>query len=196
MKKFLGISLPFAALVFVALACNMDKIQKGLEEVTKPQVMTASDGSCEVTVPALWTKATDLNDRALIQTNYPLSEEYLIVTRQSKADFADDATLEDFVDAVRKDIPEQIDESVLTPPTSTKIGGYDAREFEVSGTVSKIKAKYFYAVVETPQNFYQVISWTLPSNYDKNKEELLTAIHSFKETSSGSAPVKTPAKKR
>ena len=55
---------------------------------------------------------------------------------------------------------------MMTEPISLTVNGYPARQFEAGGELEGIKAKYIYAVVETPQNFYQIMAWTLSSRVE------------------------------
>lgn len=195
LKTILQKLLPFALLLPVVLGCR--QIQKGLKSAVGPKTITATDGSCEVTVPGLWSKSTDLNAEAILQASYPLQEMYVMVFKESRGDFADSFTIDDYAELVRKDAPTRIPDAQFTPMTSTTINALDAREFEMSGTAENVKAKFIYAIVASKDDFYQVISWTLPSQYAANKTELLSVLHSFRATAPG-APgvvVKPPVKK-
>ena len=74
----------------------------------------------------------------------------------------------------------------MTEITSLKINGFDAKQFEASGTVDKIKIKYIFTVVDTPDHFYQIVAWTLTSKFEENKPALLDVISSFKLVENGS----------
>src|ERR1044072_8131021 len=163
LKTILQKLLPFALLLPVVLGCQ--QVQQGLKAVVEPKTITAADGSCEVTVPGLWNKSTDLNEEAILQASYPLQEMYAMVFKESRGDFADSFTIDNYVDLVRKDAPTRIPDAQFTPTTSSTINTLDAREIEMSGTAENVKAKFIYAVVASKNNFYQVISWTLPSQY-------------------------------
>ncbi|HEV7645144.1 MAG TPA: hypothetical protein VGO50_14465 [Pyrinomonadaceae bacterium] len=192
MKTILQKLLPFALLLLVALGCQ--QVQKGLKSVVEPKTIAATDGSCEVTVPGLWSKSTDLNDEAILQASYPLQEMYVMVFKESRGDFADNFTIDDYAELVRKDAPTRIPDAQFTPATSSTINTLDAREFEMSGTAEKVKAKFIYAVVASKDNFYQIISWTLPSQYAANKDELVSVLHSFKATDAGAPNLNTNTK--
>jgi hypothetical protein len=183
MKIILQKLLPFALLLPVVLGCQ--QIQKGLKSVVEPKTITATDGSCQITVPGLWSQVTDLNEESILQASYPLQEMYVMVFKEGRSDFADDFTIDDYVELLQKDAPTRIPDAQFTPATSSTINALDAREFEMSGTADKVKAKFIYAVVASKDNFYQVISWTLPSQYTTNKTELLSVLHSFKATDAG-----------
>lgn len=189
MHKFLG----FALLLFVVLGCSsfMEGFKKGMEKgkenskTEEPkkdtQAITSNDGSCELSVPNSWSKQTGLNAEATLQVANPREEVYAIIIREPKTDFPKSTTLDKLVNLVRDNARKSITDPVFTEPTSTTIGGFSAKQFEVGGTVSGIKAKYLYAVIETPKNYYQAMSWTLADKWSENKPKLQEAIDSFKE---------------
>jgi hypothetical protein len=61
------------------------------------------------------------------------------------------------------------------------VSGNQALQFDADGEVQNMKLKYLYSVVETPQNYYQIITWTLASRYQDNRPQLIDVINSFKE---------------
>jgi len=189
MHKFLG----FALLLFVVLGCSsfMEGFKKGMEkgkenasktETPKDtQNITSEDGSCQLTVPNAWSKQTDLNAQATLQVANPREEVYAIIIREPKTDFPKSTTLDKLVSLVRDNARKSITDPQFTEPSSTTIDGFPAKQFEVGGTVSGIKAKYLYAVIDTSKNYYQVMSWTLADKWSENKSKLQDAIDSFKE---------------
>jgi hypothetical protein len=194
MKKNIHKFLGFAVLLFAVLGCSsfIEGFKKGYnegsnrgttktEEPKNTQVITSEDGSCQLSVPNAWSKQTGLNREATLQVANPSEEVYAIIIREPKTDFPKSTTLDDLVDLVRKNARKAITSPQFSDATSTTIGGFDAKQFDVGGTVSGIDVKYLYAVVETPKNFYQIMNWTLADKYNANKSKLQDAIDSFKE---------------
>ena len=185
MKQIIGKSFAFVVFLFVAFGCStIEKVQKEVEKTQSPQVLTSTDGTCQITVPGSWSSETDLNPEAVLQASNRLQEEYIVIIRESKADFGKKANL-DFVTGV---IHDQLQKSlssdaVLSEATTSSVGNYSARQFEASGEVQNIKVKYLYTVVETPESYYQLITWSLVSKFDANRPQLLEVVNSFKEVS-------------
>jgi len=182
MNKTLPKYIVFGVFLFAGLGCSLiNKIQKEVENSQTPQTLTASDGCCQVTVPGNWRTQNDLNSEATIQAGNLPAELYIIVIRESKEDFGRKADLDFFTNGVRENFKQTNAESVLSEPVSIIINGHSAKQFEAAGEVENIKAKYLYATVETSDNFYQIMTWTLSSRYAKNKSILSEVINSFKE---------------
>jgi hypothetical protein len=181
MKNNIHKFLVFGVLLFVVLGCSsiMDKFNKG----GTPQVMTSTDGTYQLTVPGNWTKQTDLNSAATLQAANTREEVYVIVIKESKADFPKSSNAGTVTELARDSMRTTLTGAQVSEPTSVTINGYPAKQFDVSGTVSGVQAKYLYAVVETSGYFYQVMTWTLTPRFNDNKAKLQEVINSFKETS-------------
>jgi len=179
MKNNIHKFLVFGVLLFVVLGCSpiMDAVKKG----GKPQVMTSTDGTYQLTVPGNWSKETDLNSEATLQAGNRRDELYVIVIKESKSKFPASSNVANVTDLARESMQTTLTDAQASQPTSTSINGNPAKQFEVSGTVSGVQAKYLYAVVETSGSFYQVMTWTLTPRFNENKAKLQEVINSFKE---------------
>lgn len=198
MKKNPSKFFIFGIFLFFVLGCGaFNAIKKGIEETQKPQTMVSSDAKCQITVPGSWRKQTGLHDDAIIQAANPLSELYVIVIPDNKVDFGKSANLDFITKLVRDNLNQTVTAPVISEPVATTINGLPAKQFEVSGEVENIKIKYIYAVIDAPQNYYQVIGWTLTSRYETNKGKLMEVINSFQESGGSSLPpvAATPAKR-
>lgn len=172
--------------VIFTLGCSaINQIKKEVEKTQQPKVLTAADGTCQLSIPGGWVEDKALNDEAVIQTSHRFDELYVVVMSNNKADFTTDVTLDSLTQILRKNMSESVQQAESSNPTSTYISGNPARQFEMSGAVDGIKIKYIYTVVEAPKYYYQIISWTLASRFDGNKSKLLEVVDSFKETAGG-----------
>lgn len=185
----------YFTLIFVViftLGCSaINQIKKEIDKSKKPEILIAADGSCQLTVPGSWRKENDLNDDAVLQASHRFDELYVIVIPTSKADFTEEMTIDTITQMLRKDFSGNVPQSESTNPVSTFVNGNPARQFEMSGAVKGIKARYIYTVVDTPQKYYQILAWTLASRYETNKSKLLEVVDSFKETG-GKQPASLP----
>jgi hypothetical protein len=177
--------------LFLVLGCSLiSKIQREVEKTQQPKIFISTDGSCQITTPGSWSKETTLNDQATLQASNRLSEQYVVIIRENRLDFGKMANLSMVTNAIQDNLKKTLTNPVLTTPVNVNINGYPAQQFEASGEYQNIKAKYLYGVVETPQNYYQIITWSLASRFDENRPRLLEVINSFKET--GASSTSTP----
>lgn len=200
MKNFLSKFLIFGLFLSFVLGCNVfNKIKQEMESSQTPQIITSDDGKHQITVPGDWKKQTNLNDQASIQAAKPRAELYVVVITDGKDGFGDTVNLDFVTDSVRKNLTESVVGAVFSEPIPVTINGLPAKQFEVKGEVDKIKVTFLYAIVEAPQSFYQVITWTLTPRFENNRGKLLEVINSFKETGIASqpppGPVRSPAKR-
>lgn len=200
MKTTIKTLAPVFVLMMFAIGCSFfNQVKKQIDQAQEPQVVSATDGKSQLTVPGTWSTQKDLNDNATIQTGNLLAEQYAIVISESKEDFTDKMTLNEYVDIIRKSAKETLNDAVLTENRSLTINGYPAVQFEVDGSVSNIKAKWLYTLVDAPKNFHQILAWSSASKFEKNKSVFLEVINSFKETDTGtnaSSPTASPGKKK
>ncbi len=195
MRICLRNSLTLFLLLTFTLGCQFfNQIQKKIEEGQKPKVITSTDGKCQLTVPASWSPQKDLNDDANIQAGNLLAEQYTVVISETKVDFTDDMDLNGFTEIVRKGIGETIKTPIVSEIRPLMVNGYPAVQFDVTGSVDNIKARWLYTIVDTPKNYHQILAWTLNSKYEANKPVFLEVINSFKEIEdSTSLPPADPA---
>jgi hypothetical protein len=197
-KKNLSKFLIFGLFLFVVLGCGVfNRIKKDIESSQEPQVMVSNDGKCQITVPGNWKKQTDLHDDATLQAGNLRGELYVIVLPETKESFGSSVNIDYVTKVVRDGLGETVTGLVLSEPIPTTINGLPARQFEASGEVEKLKVTYLYAIVDAPQSYYQVITWTLTPRFQSGKGKLLEVINSFKETGNINPPpaAKTPAKR-
>jgi bifunctional DNA-binding transcriptional regulator/antitoxin component of YhaV-PrlF toxin-antitoxin module len=180
--------LAFAFVVVFALGCSaVNQIKKEIDKTQQPKTLIGIDGKCQITIPGGWREDKQLNEKGVIQASNRLNEQYVLVMSNDKQDFAKSMTLSGITKLLREDLSENITEAETTAPIPTTVNGYPAEQFEASGSVQGIKVKYVYTVVDMPQNYYQILAWSLASRFDANKPQLLEVVNSFQKTSGSDA---------
>ena len=146
-----------------------------------PDTVTASDRQSQITIPRGWKVKADLHDEAEIEVGNFLSQAYLIVLSESKQDF-DDITYERHSQLTRTGLLENLKNAQMSgAPTQLTINGMPAVQYEVRGSVDGVKLVYLHTTIDGKASFHQVITWTTPSRYAKNKATMQSVITSFKE---------------
>ena len=166
----------------VVLACSLPGlVKKAVEESQKPVTIKSSDSRIQMTVPGGWREEKKLNETAILQAGHRFQEMYVVVIEESKKDYVEDATIDYYAGLSRETMIEAVQEPQATDPIPISLGAYRAMEYVLDGSVDKIKVKYIVTAVETPNHFYQVVTWTLPSLFQKNQAKLREVTQSFKE---------------
>lgn len=148
----------------------------------------------KISYPTGYVKSYDLNDVAAAQFSSPINEKYSVVIQTEKDHltffqlaFAD---LVEAGDYYSKTIKEGlIDDASLKygSPKEIMINGQNAVESTIEGSFtdgeSGLTTKLFYniTIVETPNHYYQIISWCAAKDKNKNLEEFRKIASSFKE---------------
>lgn len=178
----------------VVLSCGLaGPLKKIADNAQNPTTLTSPDQRIQIVVPGGWTVDKTLNDIAVIQASNRLSEMYVIVIVEGKEDFEEGTTLDYFASLSRNGLAEKVTGEQSTEPVPFQVSGHSAMEYQMEGSVDNIKIKYICTVIETPTNFYQIFTWTLPSRFEQNRETLRGVMQSFKEVQVKPPPPKPTA---
>lgn len=193
MKKFLKKSICCFLFVFILAAlfsgCDLSSKNNGTTagkkdssaQIDLNKEVKSTDNTFKVTVPKSWTSTSELNAEAKLQVANKQEEKYLIIIGESNKDVASSYTLNDYYKQVSSSLSGNIQNSKLGAATETMINGYQATQFQISGEVNKIKATYLVTLIKGNKAFYQVIFWTLDSNFSKYEPEFKAVAKTFKE---------------
>jgi hypothetical protein len=182
MRK-LSVVVLAAAMCCVLSIFGCDKIVKVLFSAKEPVTITSDDGKVQATIPGNWEKKSGLHEDGLLQAANLREENYLVVIQDNKADLEDGMTVEEHSDLTRSTIMANVKNCQQTAgPIMLTINGRPAVQYELRGVVSGIKVVYLHTTADGDDKFYQILAWTMPSNYQKNKPILESVVNSFKET--------------
>lgn len=179
-SKFIAVLLSVVFLVSFAGCSVVNKVKDSTGESAKKQTIASADGKFEITVPGNWKEDKSLNEEANLQVSNRAQEKYLIVIEESKQDFDKSFTLKDYSSLVKDNMVKNGQDMTTGGDKEITVNGDKAEYFEVTGTVEKIKAKYIVIIAQDKDNIYQIISWTLSSKFDKNKDEMMEVAQSLK----------------
>jgi hypothetical protein len=173
------VMLVFCAIVAVGV---LTLLGQRVDPATLPKsTVTSTDGHSQVSIPSSWSAQDDLNEKADLQVANQALEQYLIVLTESKADLVD-TDLQAYSDLVRDGIVGAVTDAEISEPRRLTINGMPAIQYEVSGTVDRLRVVYWLTAVEGRDHFHQVLGWTLGSQAEKNRAVILEVVESFQET--------------
>ncbi len=191
-QQILSISLLTLALT-TAVGCGAKttnatktpaKTEKAQEVKTKD--FKSPDGKLQITIPENWKQLDELkqiNDKVSVAVGNKPNEEYATVISESKENFSKDMSLNQYYDIISKQLKKQITNAEISDVKDSEINGCKAKTFKIKGEVQNIKVSYIYGIIESPNSYNQVVTWTLTTKFDKNKDQLTKVIESFKELS-------------
>ncbi|AJA48396.1 hypothetical protein CPAST_c23260 [Clostridium pasteurianum DSM 525 = ATCC 6013] len=149
--------------------------------ISSNKVLTGCKDKYEITLPEGWDENRKLNSDAIFQLSNEKNKNYIIVISENKEDIIKELTLEQYSNIIKSNIHKSIDNARIENSKNTKINNHKGIQFEITGYMNKIKIRYLYIILETKDNFQQIIAWTLDSNYNYDKEKMLNIIKTFKE---------------
>jgi hypothetical protein len=141
------------------------------------------DGAESVSVPAGWNTddRTDWSSADITISNVD-ENEYFVMIKQPKSDYADGYTVASFIDNnVKGVINKFLKDSVWSDMTEITINHLDGLQIQLNGTgmLSKIKTVYWITVVEDDDNFYEMFGYTYVSNEGANRSVIENITNSF-----------------
>lgn len=149
---------------------------------TREEVVKSPAGTFRLTKPRGWRVDNELHDEADIQISNESQEGYFIVISEYKSDFESYMTYEGHSEITREFIKEVlINYREENGPTPVNINGMRGVQYEITGSVEGLRIKYLHTTLESRQYFHQMIAWSLPSKYDKNRPVFEKILQSFYE---------------
>ncbi|MCS6846955.1 MAG: hypothetical protein RMN52_04485 [Anaerolineae bacterium] len=136
------------------------------------------DDSVSVQVPESWREMSDLNPDAILQAADLLAEGYVIVIPDDKAIFAD---LESYVSTALAGISDRLSEANVSAPVELTLNKKPGLLHTVRGKFKGVELVFIFGFAEGEDKYYQIMTWTLPSRFERNREILLDIIKSFRE---------------
>lgn len=143
------------------------------------KAMTSTDGALQFQVPDTW-EASELNPVAAVQAGDPDSEAYGMVIEDPRKPLKD-YTLERFADVQMQQLVTGIGLASLSAPKKVQVDGKDAVQYQLKGFFDQVEVVYLYTFVETPERFLKVVTWSLASEFEDNKEVLEQVSTSVRE---------------
>lgn len=176
MKKFVK-QFFIASLLITSLAANAQSTMKTQK----------AGNTFYISVPDYLNKTRGLNSSATVQYKSILKEVYNIVIEDPKETLAMEGIkfssinefYEEFVKGFVKDTEKL---ASLNPKYQTKDGiSFAECEVTLQGGDSIPAIYYMIGMVETKNCFYKVISWTLPENKEKYRDDFQRILYSVKD---------------
>lgn len=195
-RSLLMRTLTARAIALLLTVSALAACDRGREPVTGGiKTITSTDGALQFQVPSSWSQQSDLNEVAALQAGDRISEAYAVVIADPRKPFAS-MDLAKFADQQMQQLVTRVRLANLTGPEQVTVNGKDALQYQLKGFHNSVEVVYLYTFVETEDRFLKVISWSLASNFDKNKDALEQVSASIRElkpleetpASSGDAP--------
>lgn len=174
--------LAIVALIFLFSACQTKKGNQTIE----------INNQYSLSIPASFSKTSQLNQHASLQYQNIFKELYVIVIDEPKSELYEaistyelsdiyESNLIGYSDLIWDGFEAEIEMNYSSDFSDYKINGLSARLINFTGKVEDLEVYYSLAIIEGENDFYQVLAWTLSSFESKNKHTLDSMIYSFEE---------------
>jgi hypothetical protein len=139
-------------------------------------------GHAKVSLPDGWEKSgVAQTPGTTIGTNAQI-EGYVELISESKEDIAD-ANIAEYAEHVLKleESQGKLTDRQVSEARKLEVNGMPAVQYEVRGTLNKLKFVYLKTFVETPHRWNQVMCWTFPSHWNDCQADFKSIYESLRE---------------
>lgn len=178
-------------LLLVLAACNSGNGEDTPSKAAGFKAITSTDGALQLKVPETWA-ASELNPVAAVQAGDPNTEAYGMVIEDPRRPLKD-YTLERFADVQMQQLVTGLGLASLSAPKKVQVDGKEAVQYQLKGFFDQIEVVYLYTFVETPDRFLKVVTWSLASEFEDNKEVLEQVATSVRELKGLPSPTPEPS---
>lgn len=131
------------------------------------------DSSVSMVLPATFHPLV-LNPGATLQFGDSATESYVMVLLESKQDMVGwNLTRHSMITLAH--VLASLDSPEVAGPDSLAIGGHEAVQYTVKGATQGRRIAYLHTTIDSPDNFAQVVAWTVASRWSSN-EDLIREI--------------------
>jgi hypothetical protein len=155
------------------------------------KALTSTDGALQFRVPENWA-ASELNPEAAVQARDPDTEAYGMVIEDPRKPLKD-YTLERFAGVQMQQLVTRLGLASLSAPKNVQADGKEAIQYQLKGFYDQIEVVYLFTFVETPDRFLKVVTWSLASEFEDNKEMLEQVATSVRELKGLPSPTPEPS---
>lgn len=144
------------------------------------QSFVSRDGHVQISAPLDWSTDPDREGKADIAIFNPYIEKSVIVRSNSKEKLGN-VTRQYYTKKIQNNMTKEFNLSTVGPSSNTTIQGYPATQFTIKGQKDINHYVTHVAIIETDNNFYQIIGYTPASKYSRLKKEIHDITYSFRE---------------
>ncbi len=150
----------------------------GIAQAQESTYVTSTDNQIMLKIPEGFS-VMDLNEAAALQYGNEDKGIYILVLNDTKEDIEGWNIKKHSIITLAK-LLSAVNSPQIEGPVNLAVNGYQGVQFIVKGSVGGHMIVYYHTTFETASAFSQVLVWTIPSQFDKNKNLMNSIIGSFK----------------
>ncbi len=152
-------------------------------------------GRFEIEAPGYLQPTHDLHDEAPLQLQNKVREVYLLGRYDKKSTIFskdDEIDLEAYYDITVDNLIYPLTQEDYSDPVATTLHGMPSLSGTVTGMLNDVPVAYSLVVIESDQNFYQLLGWSRKEDADTYSPDFDRLMQSFKLSKSAPNPVTLP----
>lgn len=171
----IGVAVLVAVSVgLVGFVIRMERKKQTLNTISEKgnaTVLTATDQTCQITLPVGWTTATGLNKLAVVQARNVREDLYLVISGEVIPEDAE-VDLEKFSDGCTEFFEQNYSDAKVASPIPVTVAGRDAISRDITFTGENVKMRGLHIVTATADHAYQIFLWSTTTGFARNNQFL------------------------
>lgn len=168
------------ALTLMGILSGCSESGSSLPGLTGGDTVTSDDGGLQMEIPDSWQTRKDLNPHAELQAGDREVDAYGLVVVDPR-EFFEDLTLGKFADIEIQKFVDTVGDPTLSGPELVLVDDREALQYEIRGIVDEQNIVYLYTFAETPDRFLKIVTWSVASRFDANKQDLQQVTQSVRQ---------------
>ncbi len=155
-------------------------------------VVTATDRTCQITLPVGWKSVTGLNKEAVLQARNEKDDLCLVILRE---EIPEDALvdLERGSRAMTDYFKKQNPDAKIAGGVPIRIDGREAVSRDISFTTENLKCRGVHIVTATDRQAFQLFLWSTERNFSRNNQFLREMPMTFRPVRDADLDAATPS---
>lgn len=149
------------------------------DQLVLRKIIVSTDGRSQIAVPEDWQQEFTLHPTASLQAYALLDQLYFIALADSNFN-AVNSTLDSRASRYLQQFTESLSRTEAVGRTNVRqISRYPAIQYQLQAELDGVPITYLHTTVDTPFGYYQLLTWTLRSQFPAYQEELQLVTQSF-----------------
>jgi hypothetical protein len=142
--------------------------------------LTSSDGKYSLEIPDKWKDMqAALSSDSVLACGNNAKEQYLIIIPDSKSELS--MNFSEYTSVILHQIGTNMENAVIDQTADFEIPGHAATRTTVSGTADGLKVRYWVYTVDCPEDYLQIVAWTLQDKAEETEQTYDQVAQSLKE---------------
>lgn len=157
------------------------EVKDSIAKAEQLHPIDGDDGKFSLSIPGNWDEQVLGSADASLEVGNLIREEYLLVIHEPISDFDEGFTIGDFAEIAADGVTAALTNASRGDLEAVEINGMPAVQCRIEGSADGVRIVYLNSYIRGESDFYQVMTWTLPSKEAEAFPKFREAMATFRE---------------